>query len=187
MRSASSNWIPFGSWISGKSDWRLFRMQSGHEKNNTACVCVCAHAAHAGPHLLRDRGGRQFEPVNRCEKIYYKSRFLGHFFSDGKKKKKNKCRRRKEQANAISTLTGILLLKQPIDYHSNSVRIYSIRREYMKYDPYRWPRTLQNLFFIRYHFPKENIRKKKIILKECLQLFDRKREKQKIGLKKIQD
>jgi hypothetical protein len=96
---------------------------------------------------LRDRGGRQFEPVNRCEKIYYKSRFLGHFFSDGKKKKKrNVEEEEKKKANAISTLTGILLLKQPIDYHSNSVRIYSIRREYMKYDPYRWPRTLDRIY-----------------------------------------
>jgi hypothetical protein len=163
-------------------------MQSGHEKNNTACVlCVCVHAAHAGPHLLRDRGGRQFEPVNRCEKIYYKSRFLGHFFSDGKKKKKrNVEEEEKKKANAISTLTGLLLLKQPIDYHSNSVRIYSIRREYMKYDPYRWPRTLDRIYSsFDIIFQWKIYEKTKIILKECLQLFDRKREKQKFGLKKI--
>ncbi len=68
------------------------------------------------------------------------------FRMERRKKKRNVEEEEKKKANAISTLTGILLLKQPIDYHSNSVRIYSIRREYMKYDPYRWPRTLDRIY-----------------------------------------
>jgi hypothetical protein len=112
---------------------------------------------------LRDRGGRQFEPVNRCEKIYYKSRFLGHFFSDGKKKKKKKCRRRRKEKGKryidsdwyTPTEAAHRLSFQLGPYIFYPTGIYEIRSVQMA------PDSGQNLFFIRYHFPMENIRKNK--------------------------